>query len=1169
LNTLSNVNSGCNGSAIGYIKYPATGNYTTVLETANTYSLKLEGPSSQDVGFGVWIDYNNDGDFDDADEFVYSSPFFTTGIQSGEISIPDNAAYVGERRMRVREKNFEIVFADESCSEFTFGETEDYTITITPQNVMVYSSATTFQNNLNDVIAGETNAEMMGIQVVTNGTLNPIDLIAFQLSSDGSTNFPNDVSGVKIYATGESPIFSTNTLFGSSPDLSAPISGIATLTTGNNYFWVTYDVLATATLGNEVDVQCNQLQFTGITGFKIPAVTSPPGSRQVGYCTAPSTFGCTDFFIDDVVLNTLSNSNTGCNGSLNGYIKYAPNGTNTTVLQLGSNYTISLEGPSSAAVGFGVWIDYNNDGDFADVDEFVFSSPDFATGIQSGVISIPDIASYLGDHRMRVRARNAAVVFSDESCEEYTYGETEDYTVSVIPSTAMVFSSVTAFQNNLSTVQPSQPDAEIIGVEIETSGSFNPFALTSITFNTNGTNDFANDVTGVKVYYSGSDPNFSTAVLFGSATNLSSPIAGSITLTGGFNYFWLTYDIAATAAIGNVVDAECISITLSGSGGTHVPDVTAPPGNREINYCVGAYINACSSGDFINNFTLNTLSNLASGCNGNIDNYIYYEPTGNFTTTLQSGGTYNLTVQSGPMFAEGFGVWIDFNNDASFEGTDEFVYASPGFSIDVFSGSVSVPVNPAYVGQHRMRVRCLWNSIIQPGDYCSELGYGETEDYTITIEAQVTCTGVPDPGTLTITPDEFCEPGTVAMLTLTNYPIEPGVIFEWQESLNGTTWNVIPGVTGYTYTTPPLFSSSYYQVKVTCTNSGEEVFTNVVMTTLQLVPNPPQTSGDTRCGTGSVQLTATGSGGNLFWYDQATGGNYLGSGSPFITPVISATTTFYVEENLGTGCVSLRSPVEATVYFPDISASGSNETICYGESVNLNVQNNGQGTFDYQWSPILPGMIPPDGHAASVIVAPVTTTTFTVTANDIVAGQCDTSIEVLVVVIPELLVEITGLNNTYDTNDPPVTLTATPPGGIFSGPGVTSNIFNPIAAGVGGPHVITYIYTDVNGCTGVDTQHVTVTFPIGIDEQLPWQSVNIYPNPGEGLFVLDIQSSTTIRQLNYRVINLVGQVLYEKNLYPNMKVITESFDFSQWPKGTYYFEINADSQALRRMLVIQ
>lgn len=56
-----------------------------------------------------------------------------------------------------------------------------------------------------------------------------------------------------------------------------------------------------------------------------------------------------------------------------------------------------------------------------------------------------------------------------------------------------------------------------------------------------------------------------------------------------------------------------------------------------------------------------------------------------------------------------------------------------------------------------------------------------------------------------------------------------------------------------------------------------------------------------RCGPGSVELQATASGGTLNWYANATGGNPLGTGSPFTTPSIAATTTYYVAAATGGG----------------------------------------------------------------------------------------------------------------------------------------------------------------------------------------------------------------------------------------------------------------------------
>ena len=65
------------------------------------------------------------------------------------------------------------------------------------------------------------------------------------------------------------------------------------------------------------------------------------------------------------------------------------------------------------------------------------------------------------------------------------------------------------------------------------------------------------------------------------------------------------------------------------------------------------------------------------------------------------------------------------------------------------------------------------------------------------------------------------------------------------------------------------------------------------------LPNPTVTNGS-RAGTGSVALQASSPGNTLIWYANAVGGAKIGIGSPFNTPSITATTTYYVEAGAGT-----------------------------------------------------------------------------------------------------------------------------------------------------------------------------------------------------------------------------------------------------------------------------
>jgi PKD repeat protein len=62
------------------------------------------------------------------------------------------------------------------------------------------------------------------------------------------------------------------------------------------------------------------------------------------------------------------------------------------------------------------------------------------------------------------------------------------------------------------------------------------------------------------------------------------------------------------------------------------------------------------------------------------------------------------------------------------------------------------------------------------------------------------------------------------------------------------------------------------------------------------------------------------------------------------------------------------------------------------------------------------------------------------------------------------------------SSDPAITLQARDPGGVWSGPGVTGNIFSPALAGTGN-HVITYSITAANGCSDFDDAIITVATP--------------------------------------------------------------------------------------------
>ena len=90
--------------------------------------------SSYNEAWKIWIDFNRDGDFDDAGEEVYSGA--STSTLSGNVNIP-NSASLGLTGMRVSMQWNNA--PSSSCGSFQYGEVEDYTVNITPALIQLAS----------------------------------------------------------------------------------------------------------------------------------------------------------------------------------------------------------------------------------------------------------------------------------------------------------------------------------------------------------------------------------------------------------------------------------------------------------------------------------------------------------------------------------------------------------------------------------------------------------------------------------------------------------------------------------------------------------------------------------------------------------------------------------------------------------------------------------------------------------------------------------------------------------------------------------------------------------------------------------------------------------------------------------------------------------------------
>ncbi|KIA88218.1 T9SS type A sorting domain-containing protein [Kaistella jeonii] len=393
---------------------PAYEDFTTTVfnvKSGSTYPLTAiaTGLGANVFGMTVFVDWNEDGDFNDANEKYFQDLPLVTGTGtpinlSGSLAVPVGTT-VGMKRMRVK-YNFngstttlQPALSD-ACANMTNGQTEDYTLSVTlltdaPLCATISApvdGSTTFPAN--GLITWGAVAEASGYKLYIGTTL-------------GGTDVAN---GVVVTTT----------------------SYQAALTSGVTYYAkvVPYNVIGDAT-------GCTGISFTAAAVlYCLPAPGFAPGSVE------PTT---------NVTIANINNTTSAVVGGTPGYEDFTS--IVGTVLT-GTDYPISLNANTDGASFyhfFAVFIDWNQDGDFDDAGEKYFTTVPTFVKIQgsngvtgtpaTGTISVPSTAK-LGNTRMRVKSAFYASTgpSTDPNLTNFangcstvgsSYGQVEDYTLFV------------------------------------------------------------------------------------------------------------------------------------------------------------------------------------------------------------------------------------------------------------------------------------------------------------------------------------------------------------------------------------------------------------------------------------------------------------------------------------------------------------------------------------------------------------------------------------------------------------------------------------------------------------------------------------------------------------------------------------------------------------------
>lgn len=666
----------------------------------------------------AYIDFNQDGSFGTSETF-YIGQTNTAGTYtvSQYITIPSTAT-LGQTRMRIvmRENTMPV-----ACGTYTYGETEDYLITIVPaQACPPVLSAGVATSSVNSACSGVA---------------------------------------VNVYLSGNSNV------------------AIATYTwqySYDNITWYTYLVpsisSATITISANTYIRCI-MTCSGVSATSTLLYLSLLPSNQC-YCTSAATNG-TYNDIGNVTIGTLTNG-------LASPITFNPNATavytnytNLTPVNLeqGAMYPISVSAISSNVIFTSyitMYIDFNQNGQFELAETYNVGATTNTVGgnVATNYITIPATAN-IGITRMRIVLQENGSA-AQLPCGTYTFGETEDYLV------------------NIQTLQPCL-SAPIGGTTIANDTTVCTGALVQVSLINNST-------LASQTYQWQSSPDNVTW------TNI---IGGTLPT---INFTMLS-----------IVYYRC-EISCSGFTSYSLPvRITQNPSTQC--YCTSAATNTAD--DDIGNVTFLAMNNgvATPALNNPASSNLYTDFTSLTPQSVISGASYPISVtqiNSAGFYVAHINVYIDFNKNGLFEaGAETFVLGATNSSVggNTLTGNISIPFT-ALPGITRMRVVLVEGVTATPSP-CGTYTWGETEDYSILILQNQSCSVPPTAGFSNSSAMQVC-PGAPFTLFLTGNSSALGQYYQWQSSADGITWFNIGSISLDSSFVFSQTASAYYQCIVTC-----------------------------------------------------------------------------------------------------------------------------------------------------------------------------------------------------------------------------------------------------------------------------------------------------------------------------------------------------------------
>jgi len=374
---INNLNTPCN-----------TGNYTdyTTMSAALTAGQSYSGNVTTNYGspyenVRIWIDYDNDGVFQPTEQIATLADMSNASSGAFTFIVPVAQA-AGTFRMRVRLVYSQSPGSIDPCTNYGYGETQDYNVIITAATpCTAMPSAGTLPATMGVC------ANIPFSISVTSPSIQSGLVTQWQRRVPAGTGTWTDIAGATLYSY-------------NSTGITVPTD---------------YRFISTCTASGLSDTTTTL------------AVTLNPANQC--YCIPVTTNS--SYFIDTfrTTLGITNVSNLGSGYSTGGYGDFSATQGASQYITNSFNFYCKMIGTST--YGIKVWVDWNQNGNFTDAGEEVFVSSAYANSF-TGPITVPATATP-GVTRMRVGANLSSSTGPVTSCTDFASGEYEDYQFTVVP----------------------------------------------------------------------------------------------------------------------------------------------------------------------------------------------------------------------------------------------------------------------------------------------------------------------------------------------------------------------------------------------------------------------------------------------------------------------------------------------------------------------------------------------------------------------------------------------------------------------------------------------------------------------------------------------------------------------------------------------------------------